>query len=141
MCSDIKIGGAKDLKDRCDCRIIHRNKVQEARRMALGSLAAEDLCQTFKALGDPSRLKILWALEHQEMCVCDLAALLGITESAVSHQLRLLRTLRLVKNRRDGTILYYRLTDDHVSQLVRIALEHVQEPGVRGAGASDRETP
>lgn len=118
----------KQINDKCDCRIIHDDKVNEARLQALGDLAIEDLCQTFKALGDISRLKILWALEHQEMCVCDLAALLGITESAVSHQLRLLRTLRLVKNRREGTILYYRLADDHVSQLVSIALEHVQEP-------------
>lgn len=117
----------KQIKDKCDCRIIHDDKVNEARLQALGDVAIEDLCQTFKALGDISRLKILWALEHQEMCVCDLAALLGITESAVSHQLRLLRTLRLVKNRREGTILYYRLADDHVSQLVSIALEHVQE--------------
>lgn len=118
----------KQIKDKCDCRIIHDDKVNEARLQALGDVAIEDLCQTFKALGDISRLKILWALEHQEMCVCDLAALLGITESAVSHQLRLLRTLRLVKNRREGTILYYHLADDHVSQLVSIALEHVQEP-------------
>ena len=99
----------------------------EARQRALAEEVTGNLCQTFKALGDPSRLKIMWALEHQEMCVCDLAALLGITESAVSHQLRLLRTLRLVKNRREGTILYYRLADDHVSQLVRIALEHIGE--------------
>jgi DNA-binding transcriptional ArsR family regulator len=118
-------------KDKCDCRIIHEEKVKEARQRALDVLVTENLCQTFKALGDISRLKILWALEHQEMCVCDLAALLTITESAVSHQLRLLRTLRLVKNRREGTILYYRLADDHVSQLVRIALEHIQEPGIR----------
>jgi len=122
----------KHEKDKCDCRIIHDDKVNEARQRALDNSATEDLCQTFKVLGDPSRLKILWALEYQEMCVCDLAVLLGITESAVSHQLRLLRTLRLVKNRRDGTILYYRLADEHVSQLVRIALEHIQEPGVRG---------
>jgi len=121
----------KQTKDKCDCRIIHDEKVNDARQRALDDEATEDLCQTFKALGDISRLKILWALEQQEMCVCDLAALLGITESAVSHQLRLLRTLRLVKNRRDGTILYYRLADDHVSELVRIALEHVQEPGSR----------
>ena len=99
------------VKDRCDCRIIHNKKVEEARLLALDDSATEDLCQTFKALGDASRLKILWALQHQEMCVCDLAALLGITESAVSHQLRLLRTLRLVRNRREGTILYYRLAD------------------------------
>ena len=118
-------------KDKCDCRIIHDEKIEEARQRALTEWVTEDLCQIFKALGDQSRLKILWALDHQEMCVCDLAALLGITESGVSHQLRLLRTLRLVKNRRAGTILYYRLADDHVSQLVRIALEHIQEPGNR----------
>lgn len=118
-------------KDKCDCRIIHDDKVEEARQDALDDTVIEDLSQTFKALGDPSRLKILWALEHQEMCVCDMAVLLGITESAVSHQLRLLRTLRLVRNRREGTILYYRLADEHVSQLVSIALEHIQEPGVR----------
>lgn len=120
------------VKDKCECRIIHDEKVEEARGKALDDIAVEDLCQTFKALGDISRLKILWALEQQEMCVCDLAALLGITESAVSHQLRLLRTLRLVKNRRAGTILYYRLADDHVSQLVRIALDHIQEPRITG---------
>ncbi len=118
----------KEVKDTCDCRIIHDEKVKEARLSALDEKVTDDLCQTFKALGDPSRLRILWALEHQEMCVCDLAALLGITESAVSHQLRLLRTLRLVRNRREGTILYYRLADDHVSALVGIALEHVREP-------------
>ena len=134
-------------KDKCDCRIIHEEKVNEARQRALDELVTENLCQTFRALGDMSRLKVLWALEYQEMCVCDIAAFLGITESAVSHQLRLLRTLRLVKNRRSvrsnrswwltalrlvknrraGTILYYRLADDHVSQLVSIALEHIQE--------------
>ena len=118
----------KIIKDTCDCRIIHDERVREARQRALDDTATDGLCQTFKALGDPSRLKILWALNHQEMCVCDIAAFLGITESAVSHQLRLLRTLRLVKNRRAGTILYYRLADDHVSQLVSIALEHIQEP-------------
>jgi len=119
----------EQVKDKCDCRIIHDEKVSDARLHALDEILTEDLCQTFKALGDVSRLKILWALEYQEMCVCDLAALLGISESGVSHQLRLLRTLRLVKNRREGTILYYRLADQHVSQLVRIALEHVRESG------------
>jgi len=115
------------MQDLCECRIIHDDKLSSARKSALSSETTEDLCLTFKALGDVSRLKILWALEQQEMCVCDLAALLGITESAVSHQLRLLRTLRLVKNRREGTILYYRLADEHVSELVEIALEHVRE--------------
>ena len=121
----------KQTKETCDCRIIHDEKVAAARRRALDENTTGELCQTFKALGDVSRLKILWALEHEEMCVCDLAALLGISESAVSHQLRLLRTLRLVKNRRDRTILYYRLVDAHVSQLVGIALQHIQEPAAR----------
>ncbi len=115
-------------KDLCDCRVIHEDKVNRAIKASLKSEDADNLCQTFKALGDGTRLKILWALEQQEMCVCDLAALLDVTESAVSHQLRLLRTLRLVKNRREGTILYYRLADDHISQLIQVALEHVQEP-------------
>jgi DNA-binding transcriptional ArsR family regulator len=117
----------KKVKELCECRIIHEDKLEIARESALDDISTESLSQTFKALGDASRLKILWALEHQEMCVCDLAALLGITESAVSHQLRLLRTLRLVSNRRDGTILYYRLADEHVSKLVRVALDHIHE--------------
>ena len=125
-------GSVKQTKDKCECRVIHDEKVNEARQKSLEDWAIEDLCQTFKALGDVSRLKILWALEHQEMCVCDLAALLGISESAVSHQLRLLRTLRLVRNRRAGTILYYRLADNHVSELISIALEHIQEPRIEG---------
>lgn len=116
------------MEDRCDCRIIHDEKVQDARLQALAETTVDNLCETFKALADRSRLKILRALENEEMCVCDLAALLGVTESAVSHQLRLLRTLRLVQNRRAGTILYYRLADDHVSQLIDIALEHIREP-------------
>ena len=117
----------KDNNDLCDCRIIHKDLVEEARKRALDSDILEDICQTFKMLADHSRLKILLALEGQEMCVCDLAALLGISESGVSHQLRLLRTLRLVKNRRQGTILYYRLVDDHVHGLIRMAVEHVLE--------------
>lgn len=116
-----------NLKDLCDCRVIHVDKVNRAREASLSAETTENLCQTFKALGDNTRLKILWALAKQEMCVCDLAAMLDVSESAVSHQLRLLRTLRLVTNRRQGTILYYSLADDHVSQLIQVALEHVNE--------------
>ena len=115
------------VKDLCDCRVIHEDKVARAREISLSAEITENVCQIFKALGDNTRLKILWALEKQEMCVCDLAAMLDVTESAVSHQLRLMRTLRLVTNRREGTILYYSLVDDHVSQLIQVALEHVQE--------------
>ena len=116
-----------NLKDLCDCRVIHEDKVNRAREASLSAETTGNICQTFKALGDNTRLKILWALAKQEMCVCDLAAMLDVSESAVSHQLRLLRTLRLVTNRRQGTILYYSLVDDHVSQLIQVALEHVNE--------------
>ncbi len=112
--------------DLCDCRLIHRQVVEEARASALDLNEIGLLAQIFKALADETRLNILWALEKREMCVCDLAAMLGLTESAVSHQLRLLRNLQLVTNRRDGGVLYYRVADNHVSQLIRITLEHIR---------------
>lgn len=114
-------------EDICDCRVIHPECIENAGNKALSYDVIEGLAQIFKALSDPTRLKILQALGHGEMCVCDLAALLGVSESAVSHQLRLLRTLRLVRNRRDGKILYYCLADEHVSQLFQVALDHVRE--------------
>jgi len=101
--------------------------VEEARASGLAQDEIQSLAQIFKTLADETRLKMLWALEKREMCVCDLAAALGLTESAVSHQLRLLRNLKLVSNRRDGVVLYYRLRDTHVSQLIKVALEHMRD--------------
>jgi DNA-binding transcriptional ArsR family regulator len=117
----------KQSSDLCDCRLIHRQVVEEAIASSLHPDEIESLAKIFKILADESRLKILWAVEKREMCVCDLAALLGVSESAVSHQLRLLRNLQLVSNRRDGVVLYYRLADSHVAQLIRITLEHLQD--------------
>ena len=117
----------KQSSDLCDCRLIHRQVVEEAIASSLEPNEIGTLAQIFKALADETRLKILWALEKREMCVCDLAAMLALTESAVSHQLRLLRNLQLVSNRRDGVVLYYRLADNHVSQLIRITLEHLRD--------------
>jgi len=114
-------------KDKCSCRQIHEDRIDEARKTALTDNENVRLAQLYKALGDPTRLRMLWALDQGEMCVCDLAAFLGVSESAVSHQLRLLRQLHLVANRRNGPILYYRLDDDHISQLVHLALEHIRE--------------
>ena len=114
-------------QDRCDCRIIHRQRVEKARRDALPEEEIVELSHLFKAMADSGRIRILSALRDGEMCVCDLAALLTVSESAVSHQLRLLRQLKLVSNRRQGPVLYYRLNDDHVSQLINLALEHVRE--------------
>ena len=113
--------------EQCDCRCIHENRVQSAREQALSEKVNQQLAALFKAMGDPNRLKILWALDQEEMCVCDLALFLGVSESAVSHQLRQLRQLQLVSNRRDGPVLYYRLNDNHVSLLVHLALEHLHE--------------
>jgi len=85
------------------------------------------LAETFKALGDATRVRMLDALSRSEVCVCDLAAMLGLTESAVSHQLRFLRSLRLVRSRRDGRHIYYTLADQHIVKLFEQGLEHVQE--------------
>ncbi|BDD87716.1 ArsR/SmtB family transcription factor [Desulfofustis limnaeus] len=114
-------------EDRCERRIIHEDRVSTARRalQELPPMAA--VCDLFKALADPGRLTIVNALAVEEMCVCDLAALLGVSESAASHQMRLLRIANLVTNRREGQVLYYRLADDHVMQLVATAVEHARE--------------
>lgn len=114
-------------EDRCKCRIIHNDRISQANETALQKSEQEKLANLFKAIGDHTRLKILRALSQDEMCVCDLAAFLGISESAVSHQLRLLRQLYLVANRREGPVLYYRLNDHHINQLMAIGLEHIRE--------------
>lgn len=111
----------------CQARIVHLDRVARAKREAIPGPELDRLALTFKILGDPTRLKIVMALGGGEMCVCDLAAFLGLSESAVSHQLRRLKDLTLVKPRREGQVLYYSLDDDHVGQLLKIGLEHVRE--------------
>jgi ArsR family transcriptional regulator len=93
----------------------------------LADATAVELAETFKVLGDPTRVRILDALSREELCVCDLADRLGLSESAVSHQLRLLRGLRLVRARRDGRLAFYALADHHILRLFEQGLEHVQE--------------
>lgn len=115
------------VEERCSCRLIHQDRVSKAQDSALSPRENSKMAQLFKAMGDPTRLKIIVALDQGEMCVCDLAAFLEVSESAVSHQLRQLRQLHLVANRRKGPILYYRLDDDHIRQLFHLALEHIQE--------------
>ena len=98
-----------------------------AKPKLLGEASAVALAETFKVLGDPTRVRILDALSRAEVPVCDLAELLGLTQSAVSHQLRLLRGSRLVKSRRDGHHIYYTLDDHHIVGLFEQGLEHVEE--------------
>jgi DNA-binding transcriptional ArsR family regulator len=114
-------------EDRCDARIIHQDRINMAKARAIDPADVVQLARFFKAFGDPTRIKILHALDSGEMCVCDIAATLGITESATSHQLRHLRQLNLVSNRREGTVLYYRLDDEHIANLLQLALEHIHE--------------
>lgn len=113
--------------DRCEINCIHSEAVQAVRQALFGEDVAASLAELFKALGDPTRVKILFSLMTRELCVCDLTAVIGVSESAVSHQLKILRTLRLVKFRREGKILYYSLDDDHIEKLFAQGLEHVTE--------------
>jgi len=108
-------------------RIVHADRVKTARREASSEDELQQLATIYQVLGDPSRLKIVMALRREEMCVCDLAALTGISESAVSHQMRRLKDLSLVKTRRDGQVVYYALDDKHVVLLLDIGLRHVRE--------------
>jgi DNA-binding transcriptional ArsR family regulator len=96
--------------------------------LLMGARTVEALADTFRVLGDPTRVRILDALSGGELCVCDIAALVGISESAASHQLRLLRGMRLVRPRRAGRLVYYAVDDQHILELLKQALTHVQEP-------------
>ncbi len=113
--------------DRCQVRCIHTEKVNQARQQMLPDDVINSLAELFKNMGDPNRLRILHALRQQELCVCDLSVVINSSESAVSHQLRLLRTQKLVKFRRDGKVLYYSLDDHHIETLFNQGLEHVNE--------------
>jgi DNA-binding transcriptional ArsR family regulator len=118
-------GTALDLCEKHS--IVDREKVLKAGQAMPDTRTLNALAETFKVLSHPTRLKIIHALFSNELCVCDLAALLGSTESAVSHQLRLLRSMRLVKHRRAGKLAYYSLDDRHVHQLFEAGLKHMQE--------------
>jgi len=112
---------------RCQGRVVHVRRVNRAHDEAIADDELDRLALTFRILGDPTRLKLVMALLGGEMCVCDLAAFLNVSESAVSHQLRRLKDLSLVKQRRDGKILYNALDDEHVYDLLKMGLEHVRE--------------
>jgi DNA-binding transcriptional ArsR family regulator len=114
-------------EDGCQIRVVHLERVEQARKNAASEREVERLSLIYKVLGDPNRLKILMALRKVEMCVCDLAAFTGLSESAVSHQLRRLKDLALVQKRRAGQMMYYSLDDDHVDRLLSLGLEHVRE--------------
>ncbi len=124
--------------ERCDIDHVHPEGVQRARAALPGVDTAADLAALFGALGDPTRVRLLAALATGPLCVCDLAAVLGMTQSAVSHQLRLLRALSLVRARRQGKLVWYALDDDHVRDLLAIGREHVGHRARAGGAAEER---
>ena len=111
----------------CSCEMIHEALVERAQKNMRPEEEYQRLATLFKMFGDGTRVKILHALEQNELCVCDLAALLGMTKSAVSHQLKVLKDAQLVKFRRDGKNVYYTLKDDHVKTILEMGIEHIKE--------------
>ena len=111
----------------CDIEEVHADKVQMVSEQMPPEDRLYDLAELFKAFGDTTRIRILFALFEADICVCDLAASLGMTQSAISHQLRILKQNKLVKNRREGKTVYYSLDDDHVKAIIDQGMEHVEE--------------
>ena len=118
---------AKKIHDSCQVKCINPAKIARTRKAMASEADLAGLAAIFKMLGDTTRVRILKALSIEELCVCDLAALLDLTQSAVSHQLRLLRSARLVRCRREGKVVHYSIDDDHVKILFAQGLEHVQQ--------------
>jgi ArsR family transcriptional regulator, lead/cadmium/zinc/bismuth-responsive transcriptional repressor len=117
----------KKSKFTCDCGVIHEDVVKKVRTLMPKDRDFYDLSHLYKMFSDNSRLKILWALFCKQMCVCDLAFLLGMTKSAVSHQLKLLRMSNLVKYEKQGKIVFYSLADKHVKDIFEKGFEHIKE--------------
>jgi len=111
----------------CEVEIVDEKKVQAARGRIKNTDQVLEMASIFKLLGEPTRLKIILALENSELCVCDLAAAIDSTVSAVSHQLRLLRNARLVKYRKAGKLVYYSVEDEHIDKLIEQVKEHIEE--------------
>lgn len=113
--------------DVCEVHFIDEQRVKTVKKRMKPERTIYDLAETFAALGDPTRLKIIFALFKEELCVCDIAHLLDVSASAVSHQLRILRNLRLVKYHKEGRVAYYSLDDAHIGRIFNEGLKHVEE--------------
>lgn len=118
---------AKTELGSCDYTVIHEEVVNKVKNKMPREESLYDLAELFKVFGDSTRIKILWALAESDMCVCDIAYLLNMTQSAISHQLRVLKQARLVKNRKEGKVVYYSLEDIHVKHIFEQGLIHVNE--------------
>ena len=115
----------EDVSDKSEAPYIDRERAHDAKSHLIDDATAGQLAETFKALSDPTRVRIISALSHAELCVHDIATTLDMSQSAISHQLRTLRELRLVKFRREGRHIYYSLDDEHIEDLFRQGLNHI----------------
>lgn len=113
--------------DTCSCTIIHEDIVNQVRKTMPEEETLYDMAELFKVFGDTTRIKILCALFESEMCVCDIASLLSMNQSAISHQLRVLKQARLVKYRKEGKVVYYSLEDEHIKHIFDQGLIHIKE--------------
>ncbi len=115
-------------EDRCEVRIIDAEKVKKISETLISGLDATHLADVFDAMSDPTRLRIISAVASAgEVCVCDIAGSLGMTQSAISHQLRLLRTVNILKNRKQGRMVYYSLASEHIGKAFAEALAHIRQ--------------
>lgn len=114
------------MEDICGEKCINEKKVLQTAKTIPRQEDITQMADIFKALSDPTRLKIVLAVLHQEHCVCDIAVICNQSDSAISHQLRILRTMKILKNRRQGKIIYYSIDDDHVTSLINMSLDHVR---------------
>lgn len=111
----------------CSITFLHEEVVNRVKNVMPEEDTLIDLAELFKVFGDSTRIKILYILSEEEMCVCDIASLIGISQSAISHQLRILKQAKLVKFRREGKVVFYSLDDDHVKSIIKQGLEHINE--------------
>lgn len=111
----------------CDCNVIHEGVVNYVKENMPRPESMDKLTNFFKIMGDSTRMHILYALVHHEMCVCDLAVVVNVTKSAMSHQLRTLKYAHLVKSRREGKNVFYSLDDEHIESIIRMGMEHTEE--------------
>jgi ArsR family transcriptional regulator len=121
-----KVIGDGDI-DQCDFICVHENVVNQVIKVMPKEQQLLDLADFFKIFGDPTRIRILYVLSQSEMCVCDIANLLQMGQSAISHQLRVLKQMRLVKFRREGKTVFYSLTDGHIETILAQGMEHISE--------------
>ncbi len=117
----------RNTAPRCEFLFVHKDVVEQVNRAMPGEECLFDLSELFKIFGDSTRIRILYVLFEAEMCVCDIAQLLGMTQSAISHQLQVLKKSKLVKYRREGKTVFYSLADDHVRAILDQGMEHVTE--------------